>query len=165
MVKCKIYNEHGFTVLELLVAVGLLSIVTGLGVANLSTLQDSVSRSNFINQLEGDLRYIRSKAVAEGVRGVLSLANDGSSYSVGIDELPFNYGSGEADTTIFTRTISSRDAFVVSSNIIFDNRGFLTTSAGDLTTLAVQVNRDDTTFCSGSIYPVGFFIYSCPEDE
>ncbi|MCB0333338.1 MAG: GspH/FimT family protein [Bdellovibrionales bacterium] len=157
-------RSGGFSILEMMVTVAIASLLAAAAIPQYVELQNSFERSMFIQQLDNDIRRARSEAQAQGMRGILAVSEEGTEYSIGTDGLPTSE-SATPDTIVLTRDLGSRNTVSLSDSIIFDGRGFLVDSDGEPTTITVTLSRDGEEFCSGSVYPVGAFIYTCGGGE
>ena len=67
---------RGFTLVELVVVMALLSILLTVGVASFARLMESSRLRTLTNDLIGDLHLTRSEAILRGARVVLCVASD-----------------------------------------------------------------------------------------
>ncbi|MCB0320180.1 MAG: prepilin-type N-terminal cleavage/methylation domain-containing protein [Bdellovibrionales bacterium] len=152
--------ESGYTLVELVAVIFIAGLLMAIAVPSYSELKDSFERSNFINQVEGDIRRARSSAQANGIRNIITLDATGSSYSLGSDSLPVSE-TATPDIVYLTRSYSTKNTLNFSTTPIFDSRGFVIDSNGELSTITVLLSRNGEIFCSGTIYPIGVFLFSC----
>lgn len=153
-------SECGFSVLEMIVSLVVVSLLIAVAAPQRAALQASFYRNNGVNQIEYDLRRARSEASARGAQGIVSIAADGRSYTVGIDVLPFS-SPPVADQQLFARSLESGIEISAGSTLIFDSRGYLVDQYGELTSQAVEVSYEEETFCSGTLFPTGNLELDC----
>jgi Tfp pilus assembly protein FimT len=146
--------NRGFSTSELLVVMALFSIMGGIGLLSFREFQGSFRKSDARNQFEADVRRARNDAVATGGRTIVAIANDGRSYSVGRDLLPYSEPAS-ADQRVFLRALP--DGITLSSNrtIIFNPRGYVISSSGDYSTATVTFSVDGSAYFIGNLYSTG----------
>jgi len=130
---------RGFSVIELLITVTILSIVTGLGVMGISRAKASVRLSGaareYATQIEKARVFsIRRHADDEANRASVEINDDKSSYDVTMDL----DGDGGMDTRTFT--LPGGITFETVETIAFDWRGRTWSTVGDVTTSNAQVS-------------------------
>lgn len=152
----KSYN--GFTLLELLTCVALLGILALIASANLNELLVSIYSTSARNELEADVSRARAEALAEGARAIITISADSKSYTVGLDYMPFS-DPPVSEVTLFERELPNTISVIANQTIIFDSRGYLITSDGDITSTDVTLNAAGTPFADGTIYPTGALEY------
>lgn len=146
--------ERGVTLMELVTAIALMSIVTAMGVSQLPELIQSVDRNNARHELEFDVARAQSEAAAYGTRLVLAVGSGGTSYSMGFDNLP--YAAVPAiEQHIFTRRMRNNMTLSTSQPVVFDSRGFLVDANGTLTTTTITVSHRGVPTLSAVLYPTG----------
>lgn len=154
------YKDSGFSFLDLIVAMCVMAILTGLALPNAGALFASFERNEAINQLVADISEGRAQALANGARVIFQVSANGDSYTLGLDTLPLN-DPPEADTIMFTRNLGAKTSIEVSDSIIFSSRGYITDDIGDPTNINISLSRNGEEFCSGVLYPIGSFEYDC----
>jgi len=144
----------GMTLLELLVAMGLFSVLAFAGAVQFGELMGSFNRNNARHELEFDVSRIRSEAGAEGTRVVLVIGADRSSYSVGFDRLP--YASPPViEVPLFRRNLPNDVTVAATQPLIFDSRGYVINEAGQLTNTVLTLSYQGTSYLTATVYPTG----------
>ena len=72
-------TQHGFTLLELVVAMTIVAILVGVGVPSFRYVTTANRLSSEINGLLGDLQFARAEAIKEGQTVSVCSSNDGLS--------------------------------------------------------------------------------------
>ena len=115
-------SSKGLSVLELLVALGIFSIIGMSAVPATRAMRTSVERGEALDQVEFDLRRIRTEAVATGLLSVFRINPDGNTYTTGFDLLP--YGSPPSiEETAFGGNVPHTVTLSSATPIYFDSRG------------------------------------------
>lgn len=148
-------SQRGFSLIELLIVLSIISIVSGYFVLNFFNLNAAVEKSDVLQQFEYDLRRARAEAAGEGARGILKLAANGHSYTVGIDRPPYSSAPIQADTVLYTRKIPTHFTLTLGQTIVFDSRGFLIDTNGNMTTVAYSLSGSEVTSISGQVTALG----------
>lgn len=149
----------GFSPLELLVTMGIFTILSLMAATSLPVMKQSFDRKNARQQLEFDLRRAKNEAVSAGARGSLIFAADGKSYSFGIDISPYN-NPAAADSVMFIRTLPTGITMTSNQAVLFNSRGYLIDINGALSTTTLILKENGTAFQSASVYPTGYSHYS-----
>jgi type II secretory pathway pseudopilin PulG len=147
-------ESSGMTMVEMIASLGIISIVGAIGIVNLPELTGSLDRNNLRHTLELDITRSQADASSMGSRVVFVFSNGGRTYRAGFDNLPYS-DPPAIDTNIFTRTLKDSLAITPSQQIIFDSRGFLVNSLGQLTTTTVTVLRNGINTDTLTIYSTG----------
>jgi prepilin-type N-terminal cleavage/methylation domain-containing protein len=163
-----IRQTRGFTILELLAAIGVLTVLFSIASVNLFAMKSSFDRNNARQSFEYDLRQARSAALSSGVRIVITLAADQKSYTVGKDLLPYDTTNGNHDSILFTTVLPNNITLTFSgtgaeaSKLIFTSRGFLSDIGGNRNTSqrTASLLFNGTSFATATIYPVGVCSFS-----
>lgn len=158
-------SSAGFTLIELLVALMLISIVTAIAVPRTMEYADSFNRFNTRSWMLHDLRRLQALALNEGCRGILSIATDGGSYSIGCDYLDYNTSTAPTpDVVQFTRSFPIGFTLSASAPIIFSSRGQAIDQFGILNnvtvTLVDSTGGTGVTYGVGTLHASGFFSFS-----
>jgi prepilin-type N-terminal cleavage/methylation domain-containing protein len=156
----RIEGERGFSILELCVVMAILAILAAIAVPDYSEVSGSFNRQASVSQVEFDLRRARAEALAAGTRGVVSIGGGGAQYSFGFDYLPYAEPAA-AETEEFRRRLPAKITFSSSVELIFDSRGYLVDEDGNLTSAALSLSFDGTSFCSGTVLSTGTVTLSC----
>jgi prepilin-type N-terminal cleavage/methylation domain-containing protein len=153
-------DSMGFTLVEYLVVLVVLSLLLAMAVPKFPELKASFARSNARNSLDFDIRLARAQAISNGKRTVFSVATDGESYEFGFDAVPYNNPLA-ADGSEFSRPLPKDISIYANKTLAFDNRGFLIDSDGVLTDAAVSIRFKGDEYCSANIFPTGDIEMSC----
>ena len=150
----KVDSCRGFSALELMVVLGILSIVGLSAVPATRAMLSSVERGESLNQIEFDLRRIRTEAVATGLLSVFKVNAGGHTYSAGFDLLP--YASPPAiEQTAFGGELPDTVTLSSATPIYFDSRGFLVDAASDPTSCEVILSSNGASYAHIFITPTG----------
>jgi prepilin-type N-terminal cleavage/methylation domain-containing protein len=147
--------ERGFSLLEVLTALAISSILALTAVLNVPEVMESFKRSEARQQLFYDIKRARNEASASGARTVMRIDGSGTSYAVGLDRFPFS-STMSMDSQLFLRELPNRITLNQSQTLVFDPRGYLIDSAGDLTTTTLTLSSVGTDFYSANVYPTGY---------
>ena len=142
--------------LELLVVLATFSIISAIGASNLPSARSSFVRADARQQFKSDLQRMRAEAQASGGRILLTFNAAHSGYSVGVDYRPFSLSS-VPDEILFQRKFESEISIASTHQIIFDPRGLLVDSNGDLTTSVLSIGYEGIQFVSGTLYSTGYW--------
>lgn len=146
--------SSGMTLLELLVAMGLFSVLAFAGALQFGELMGSFNRNNARHDLEFDVSRIRSEAGAEGTRVVLVIGADRSFYSVGFDRLP--YASPPViEVPLFRRNLPNDVTVTATQPLIFDSRGYVINEGGQLTNTVLTLAYQGANYLTATVYPTG----------
>ena len=147
-------RSAGFSAVELMAAVAITAIVGLSAVPASRLMRSSIERGEALNQIEFDLRRIRTEAVATGLLAVFQVADTGKSYSTGFDLLPYN-SPPRIEENAFSGGLPNSIGISASAPIYFDSRGFLVNDVSDPTTSTLTVTSDGATFAQIIISPTG----------
>jgi len=140
--------------MELLVTVTIISIMTYIMIPGFSEIRASFDRSDARRQILLDIRRVQSEASSQGARGIIVIENAGESYSVGVDYEPFN-DPPDYDTELYKRNLPNLITLSVSQDLLFDPRGYLIDSDGELTSSNVAIYHESAPVYSANVYPTG----------
>ena len=151
----KLKHERGFTLLEALVTLSIVSILASIGILNSKELTDSLHKGDARQQLEFDLRRARNDTMNEGCRGIMTVASDSKSYTFGFDYPPYS-SPAVIEKIIFIRKLPRDVTITTSATAIIDARGQSIDVNGNLTSVTVTITPRGKTGTVGTIYPIGF---------
>lgn len=146
-------NERGTSVLELLAAISIFAIISGLAIPSIVAAQASFLRNNAVAQLEFDLRRAREQAMERGALGILQVNPDGTSYTFSLDFLPRS-SPPAADEVIFTSALPERIT-IAADPLYLSSRGFVVDELENPATIAVDLMYDGQSFCAANVYATG----------
>lgn len=139
---------------EVLTTMGLLSILSSLGLMSFRDMQSSFRKNDARYTLDADLRRARTEAIAEGGRSILTVTSGGKSYRVGLDQFPFS-SVGTPDKVLFQRKLPDGIKLSTAQTVVFDPRGYLVDVTGNYTTTAVSLSQDGGAYFSATIFTTG----------
>src|SRR5215831_6380072 len=133
-------KEGGFTLIEMLIVVGVVAILLGVGVPSYRYIANSYRMSGEVNGLLGDLQFARAEAIKEGQTVTTCVSRDGATCDLGsttwqegwiVFQNPNNdqtVDPGEAVLRV-QNAFSGTDTFVADtgvSSVTFNREGFAT---------------------------------------
>jgi prepilin-type N-terminal cleavage/methylation domain-containing protein len=155
------HRQQGFTIAEVIVTVAILSLVLGMGLPQLGKWRDSFDRHTARQQVEFDLKRAKAESASNGSRGIFVVDDDLSTYTFGVDLLPYN-DPPEFDRAVFSRNLPGSITFsAVATPIVFSPRGYLVDEFDNLTTQFYGLSQHDEVFCTATVYAVGTVEYEC----
>lgn len=149
-------SENGLGLTELIIGLVVFSILALIAIPTIPEVLGSLRRDQARQQLEFDLRRARTEAITEGARGIVTVAGDGASYTVGFDNVPYN-NPVASDTVLLTRQLPDGITITASDSIIFDARGRAVDINGAMTTVTFGLSLHADLFQAATLYPVGIF--------
>ena len=151
----------GYSVLELLGVISIVSIVIGGAVLHFDELLASFRRHDGIQQIEFALRRARVESIASGALGVFSPTLNGDAYRFGVDIAPFG-DTATADSMFFSKELPHKITIEPTDDLVFDSRGYLVnSSSGALTSSVLSLKYEGISYCTIAINSMGTFIKSC----
>lgn len=160
-----IHACNGFTVLEVLTALILIAVLTGLGVPAFSGLSSAFDRANARAYVLQDLKRAQAESITKGCRGIVSIDADNTGYSFGCDYLAYDVAATpSADEVAFRRNLPTGITLAATGNIIFNSRGQAIDASYILNnvTLTLTDSQSGTAnnFASGILTGSGVFTYN-----
>lgn len=154
--------ERGVTLFELMVAIGLISILSGIGAANFSSLTLSYRKTDSILQTKEDLRIAQQQSVAEGGRGIFTISADNKSYNFGYDYLPYDLTPPiEPDNIVWQRGLPNSIKVSSTHLVIFNSQGRVVDELGILISPTISFIEDftgvDNTYATATLATTGVF--------
>jgi type IV fimbrial biogenesis protein FimT len=129
--------SSGFTMLELVIVIGIFTILMVVGVPSFKYVTTANRISAEVNGLIGDLQYARAEAIKEGQTVVACVSANGTTCSISnswqngwiVCSDPLNDGACDAGQPVYRiqNAFTSTDTFVASGNtstITFNREGF-----------------------------------------
>jgi len=133
---CARHGSRGATLLEVLIAAGIMLILLAVGVPNLSRLRSPYSLAGATRQIAADLQAARQRAIARNVRYRINFDVTHAMYTIEREQA----GSWVADSAPQPLPSGAQLGTVSPSNPIFDTRGML----GAQVTVPVTVSGSGT---------------------
>lgn len=153
-------SSRGFTLIELLIVVVMTSVLARIAYPSFAELRRSFVRNSMKQQLESDVHRVRTEAMRQGVRALLSTSGDGSSYSIGFDYAPYSSPVAiDAGSVIVTRRVANGFSLTVSQPLMFDSRGYGVDADGAPDVATYSLSDGTETFLSATVYPTGLIEY------
>ena len=129
-------KNSGFTILELVVTVGMVAIVVAIAIPAMQTFTQNDRLTTNINTLIGHLAYARSEAVKRSVQVSVCASNDASTCSGSWDDGWIVYIDADNDNSFTAGEVVIRaqqalggtntlTATGIGTQITYDNRGFV----------------------------------------
>ena len=130
----------GFTLLELLITLALISVVTALAVPSMRSFSQNDRLTTNINTMIGHLAYARSEAVKRSAQVSICVSSNatnctGGSWEDGwlvyVDsDADFNFNAGVEEILRANQALDGGNKFsptaLYASQVTYDNRGFVT---------------------------------------
>ena len=137
----------GFTLFELMAAVAIVTITTGMAIPKLLAQMGSAQRRSATHQFVSAHALTKATAIRYGTVAELHIDVSGSRYWIEVDT---SYGSGVTDT-VRMHDYSSEESLVMASNrylVCFDGRGLPSTAgacqAANATVVFAESSQADT---------------------
>ncbi len=151
-------RERGFSLADLLVTITICGLIAATAIPQYRDVTAVLARDAAVKQLDFDVRRAKADAVAQGVRTVLTIASDDSSYTVGVDRVPFS-SPPVADEVITNGKLPySTKVSTTNNRLVFDSRGFLVDDNGNPITGLLTFTQNGATFATGTVYSTGVFL-------
>ncbi len=130
-------RSRGYTLLEVLTAIGILAVLLGIGVPNLSRLRSPYVLSGATRQIAADLQAARQRAIARNIPYRLNFNTSAKTYTV---ERQVGGNWVTEGTTQKLPAGASLGTITPSNQIVFDTRGMVAANA----TIPVTVTGSGT---------------------
>lgn len=149
-------NLRGFTLIELMVTVAMLSVLIAIGAPSLATFRRNAELTSFTNTMLAALNGARGEAMKRG-RNAMMVPADGSSWSSGwivfVDVDRSQAYEAANDIAILTReappsylTINPNGVAASSPPyLMFDASGYARTRTGGFGATTFEIKRNDVT--------------------
>jgi Tfp pilus assembly protein FimT len=153
-------NYSGFTILELLVVLSFTAIMVAAAVPKMSEFRQVMHKNSAEFQVVQHFRWLQAKAVEQGCRGMLIVSQNKQSYSLGCDYIPFDDSADpQFDILLDTHHLPGEVRMDIDDVVVFNTRGQVINSQGNLQTRAVTLSYYNEPFKTGSLRATGFFDY------
>ena len=124
MIKFLKYN-NGFTLIEILVVISIISIITGIFFGGLRTLQPAMRLDGVVRDLATDLHYVQQQAVSEQFNYGISFLIDTNEYQI------LKYITSTTTQEISKKSLAQGVSFYeikdfTDNNVIFNPYGSVT---------------------------------------
>ena len=124
MIKFLKYN-NGFTLIEILVVISIISIITGIFFGGLRTLQPAMRLDGVVRDLATDLHYVQQQAVSEQFNYGISFLIDTNEYQI------LKYITSTTTQEISKKSLAQGISFYeikdfTDNNVIFNPYGSVT---------------------------------------
>ena len=151
-------SAGGFTLIEVIVALAIISVLLLTAAVQTPELIDSFQRKNARQTFDADIRRARAEATKEGTRCVVQFLAGGAQYRIGFDRLPYS-NTAVPETVLVLRNLPDDITASSGTPIIFDSRGYLITPEGQPAQTAVVLRQRGEPFVTGSIFATGLVHY------
>jgi prepilin-type N-terminal cleavage/methylation domain-containing protein len=157
-------SSQGFTLIEMLISMTILAIFGSAAALHFRATDASFHRMNARSFVIQDLKRAQAEAITWGCRGVLSVSNDGKSYSYGCDFLEYDTNDPPAaDRVFFSRKMPLGITVSTSSPLIFNSRGqsvdLDSIMANNSVLLRETIEGSTITFATGTLLGTGVFSF------
>lgn len=149
------YKVDGFSLIELMIVIGLISILAAAGTYQFSQYSRKSAIEKQIKTLYGDMTELRSRSMFEKrSRGLSLTANGYAIYSSATQEPngTWHQNGNPIATTSLNSTIIWNNA---SNNIYFDTQGFISAGLSSICTSAANSANIDSLVVSASRIRMG----------
>ena len=118
-------HDNGFTLIEILVVISIISIITGIFFGGLRTLQPAMRLDGVVRDLATDLHYIQQQAVSEQFNYGISFLIDTNEYQI------LKYITSTTTQEISKKSLAQGISFYeikdfTDNNVIFNPYGSVT---------------------------------------
>lgn len=157
-------DQAGVTLMELMVVVGLTSVLGFVALPNFSRFSGAFNRMNTRNYLLIDLKRAQSESITQGCRGIVKINSDLKGYTFGCDYLSYDASENPSpDKISFRRNLPSQITLNSNAPVIFNSRGETVDIDGIMSnstiTLTERVVGENIDFAVGTLLGTGVFTY------
>jgi prepilin-type N-terminal cleavage/methylation domain-containing protein len=139
-------EESGFTIMELMVVIGIIAILCGLAVPSYLSWLPTKRMESAASEVNTAIRVARMSAVKENTSATLQFDVDDESYSITVPGRTVKSGKMPAGVDLTDVFLSNQVTPAAGGSITFDSRGFPTPPVDIVlqnttgTTWTIQVN-------------------------
>ena len=149
------HREQGFTILQMVVAIAIVSIVVTFGVMGISRAQSDLALAGAMRQFSGYLEKGRVEAIRRHTTATVVTINSSSSYTVALDkDYDGTIDAGETTTVTLPSgmTFNAANITAYPATISFDSRGRSSFSniTGSTITMRNSYGKTNNIVMSGS---------------
>jgi type IV fimbrial biogenesis protein FimT len=133
-------KSSGFTLLELMITVGIIGLVTAIAVPSMGAYVKSERLTSQINTLVSHLVYARSEAITKSQQTVVCISSNGTSCTgtdwasgwIVFGDTDSNGTVNNLETVLRVQQALSVNTLTsnIGTSIVYDNRGFATSKTG-----------------------------------
>jgi len=131
----------GRTLMEVLIACGILGLLTAIGIPSFSRIRAPYARATATRQIAADLQLARQRAIARNVRYRVNFNTSGGTYTIEAD----NAGNWVAETAPQKLASGVALGTVTPTNPVFDTRGMLAADVSVPVTVSGSGTKTVTT--------------------
>ena len=158
-------HERGYSLMELLVAMGMFSILVALALPRYMEFNKSYNREHARTLFIHDLKRAQAETITQGCRGIFTIAPDAHSYSYGCDYLSYDTNNPPTyDVVKFTRVLPTGVSLSFDNTLIINSQGKIVDTDGILDTRSVtllqQEGGTNVPFTTGTILATGLLNYN-----
>jgi hypothetical protein len=159
------YSQSGITLLDIMIAMGIFSIIIGMSLPKLTELRLSYDRYYGRQILESTILKGKARTLEWGARGIMTFIDGGTRLSYGLDFLPYSE-TFVADDILFSNDLPETINMEVTNplaatKIIFDSRGFIIDEDGEYISPRVDLMQGGKIYCIIELYTAGSLHFEC----
>ncbi|MDZ4786876.1 MAG: GspH/FimT family pseudopilin [bacterium] len=147
-------KQQGFTIIELIVVFSIIGIFVLIATPSMTTLMQANAKRAAREMFQADLLRLRSMAISNNARGIVTFGASSTSYTLGLDYYPYNIPDN-ADTTTARGTLPRNVTTAGSKRIVFNSRGYTIVNAGTVTTANITFAYSGSTYATATLNQTG----------
>lgn len=147
-------TASGFCALEMVCAIAISLVLLAIGVTGWSQTLGAFNRSSTISLLVSDIQRAKSEAITNGGRGHFEFLNATNTYRFVMDYPPYDTPLA-TEHVVFTGELPNGITVEPSQPLLFNSRGFIIDTSGDISSLTLNISQNDEPFESMTVYPTG----------
>lgn len=154
------HKQSGFTLMESLVYLTIVSVIVGMGVVSYPEIIASQHKAQTKAQFEADLIRSKNLALRMGGRAVYVANGDGSAYTVGYDLVSYS-GTPTYDVAVYTTVLPSSVRLTASGSVVFGPNGLVVDAGtGKPVTRTIIFTYQNVCFAEGTLMINGRLKYT-----